>query len=284
MDLDDEDHSGDDDSPPASGWRRTATLVSGLIGLLVLPLLMLASWLLLPHGQRWMRVGQRGPLIPVSESQSDLFAIAVLTPFVAYSLWLLVRALLRHRKERVQDEMALRSALILGEGVHWQGRRGLYSFTGVRLLFCFLVALGPALCGLWLWHVLQGAGGWSFRLFFAVGPISLFFFCVVPAIVSAVGALREWAFDIFGTVVITDRRIAWLVPGGGRVYREITGNSLIGAAMVSGNDRRGWLTVTERRDGNINEVDLFGMPEPARALEAIERLIPNAELSASPPS
>jgi hypothetical protein len=229
-----------------------------------------------------MRVGHRGPWIPVSEWQSDLFVIAMLTPFVAFALWLLVRALLLHRKERVRDEIAFRHVLMLGEGVRWQGRPGLNSFTGTRLLFSFLVALGPALCGLWLLYILRGDGDWSPRLFFAVGPISLFFFCVVPPIVFAAATLQEWAFDIFGTVLITDRRIAWLVPGGSRVYREIAGNSLIGAAIVSGNERRGWLTVTERRDDDINELDLFGIPEPARALSAIEQLIPNPNSSALP--
>ena len=245
---------------------------------------MLASWLLLPHGQRWMRVGYWAPRIPISESQSDLIATLMFAPFVAVVLWWSVIGLLRYRQARAHKKIALRNVIKLGEDVRWQGRRGLYSFTGVRLLFSVPVVLGPALCGLWLWSILQGAGNWSFRLFLVIGPISLFFFCVAPPIVVAAATLQKWAFDIFGTVLITDRRIVWLTPGGGRVYREIAGNSLIGAAIVSGNDRRGWLTVTERHDDKVKEYDLFGMPEPARALSAIEQLIPSAELSASPPS
>jgi hypothetical protein len=76
-------------------------------------------------------------------------------------------------------------------------------------------------------------------------------------------------------MIVTDRRIAWCGRGG-ELYRELRGDELIAAFLVEGDARRGWISVTQQRRDGVAEVDLLGVPDPARALAAIGLLVENA--------
>lgn len=96
---------------------------------------------------------------------------------------------------------------------------------------------------------------------------------VVAAVLGAPVALRSRARELLGSVVVSDRRIAWVSPRHGHLYRTIEGADLLGVALVEARGGRGWITVSECRRGSVREIDLIGWPEPELALSAIRQTI-----------
>ncbi|APR54055.1 hypothetical protein CA223_03490 [Sphingomonas koreensis] len=161
--------------------------------------------------------------------------------------------------------------LKLGERVVWTARPGWQTLTGSRALVLSLTALTPVLIGWWFWRIVTGEGVWP-RAFWALLLIGLLFGSIVPAILLARRMLSNWVLDALGNVAVTDRRIVWLSPVRGAAYREIAGDSIIGAALVDRKGRRGWVSVTQQVGGDVREHDLFGLPDPEQAVAAIEAL------------
>jgi hypothetical protein len=139
--------------------------------------------------------------------------------------------------------------------------------------------VGPILYGWWLWHIWVGDAQLALKLFWTFAATVVLGGPAVAPLTVGRDAARRHLRDLFGTTVITDRRIAWLTPWRARVYREIAKRDVVAAALVEGDARRGWITVTECRDGCVTEIDLHGVPQPAAALAAIERLIDRSRLS-----
>ncbi|WP_156357735.1 hypothetical protein [Sphingomonas sp. Leaf62] len=106
-----------------------------------------------------------------------------------------------------------------------------------------------------------------FVLFVFSGPLGM-------AILHGPEAMQHLWYDSFGTMAVTDRRVIWIAPSNGFVYREIAGGDLVEAGLVEGNDARGWIALVERRGtDNVNEIDARGVPEPMAALSALDSLM-----------
>lgn len=159
--------------------------------------------------------------------------------------------------------------LIPGESVRWRGRPGLASFDSGRAfllfalclpLFFFLVTQGM----IWSSEPMLIAGlfitGMTFCLF---GYLALYLLAVFHE------RLRAWFFDMFGMVVVTDRRIAWAAPLSGRFYRDLAFSELIDATIVERKGRRAWVALTVRTRDDVRSEDLRGLPDADRFLAVL---------------
>ena len=266
-----EPEGGGDEPPFDTRTSRMLLLASIAIPLLCLLGLFLASAFTISGGSAWTG-GRAGPRIPVSPALARQILIGVGVAFLAVlaiqlarwgrQAWRAPRAPVAHAD----------AGLEAGERVAWEGRPGRRSLTGPRILLLSLAASAPLLFGAWLWAALAGAGAWQVKVFGALFPIFLFFGSVLPGMIAARRTLRSWVFDLFGRVVVTDRRIAWLTPGRGAIYREIPGGEIVAAALIEQSVRHCWVAVTREAQATVREHDLFGLPDPERAVAAIEAL------------
>jgi len=159
--------------------------------------------------------------------------------------------------------------LVPGESVRWRGRPGLASFDSGRAFLLFVVCL-PLLFFLvaqWMiWSsepmliVALFSSGMTFCLF---GYLALYVFAVFHE------RLRAWFFDMFGAVVVTDRRIAWAAPLSGRFYRDVAFAELIDATIVERKGRRAWVALTIRTRDDVRSEDLRGLPDADRFLAVL---------------
>jgi hypothetical protein len=156
--------------------------------------------------------------------------------------------------------------LALGESVRWRGRPGLASFDaaraiatiGILLPFLLLVA---TLAWIWGSHpdVLLG-------LFWTGFVFSLFGYLAIGLLFLFSERLRVWICDMFGTVLVTDRRVAWRTPFSKLIYRDLAFSDLIEAGVVERKGKRAWVTLSVRDGEEVRPMDLHGMPDADRFL------------------
>ncbi|WP_343521368.1 hypothetical protein [Sphingomonas sp.] len=263
----------EDDDDPLSGesrWVRIAVLASVMVVFCSVIGLWL-TWALTTTGETasvGFRGGQRIPISPELARVIFIGAGALLLVVLA----MLFAGGLRYAW-RAPDPSGSpgEAGLNLGEHVKWVGRPGWSSLTGAPAFLLLLTVLGPVLIGWWILGTpIDGLFGP--RGFWALLLIGLLFGSIVPAILFARRTLSSWVFDSLGTVAVTDRRIVWLSPMRGLAYREIAGDSIIGAALVDRDGRRGWVSVTQQVGADVEEHDLFGLSDPEGAVAAIEAL------------
>ncbi|NJR77359.1 hypothetical protein [Sphingomonas corticis] len=244
-------------------------------GALVLALLVAMAWLTVTaEGPAWIGRRRGGLVVPTLYVQVPL--LALLVPCIVVAAAGLVANLRRLLSDRA--EVSVAAGLALGEPVRWRGRRGLHAIGAGRLLALAGVGAVMMVFGLLTTRLWTGDGMlgekllFSFALLFVFGGV-LFFAATVGA-----SALAEWARDVAGTLVVTDRRIAWLHPLRAEVYRAIDADAIVDVTLVeNGEDhrsRRGWVAVTVRKGtSNVEAVDLTGLPDAAGAATAMRRLI-----------
>lgn len=265
-----DDSDIDTEIPGRTRGQRIAIIISSFVPLaailiccvvMVLPLLREGGWGRINHGPRVFvsAASMRAILLPYGIIFLIAFPVTVIG-LVRWA-WTLPVAL-----SEQFDPVGTR------EKVAWAGRPGWRSQPGSHLFLIALTLAAPCIFALWLWAIWSNASDPSVALFWTLLPIFFFFGSVVPGIVIGSDALREWIREAFGRVVITDRRIAW-AAGRDQVYREIAGRTLTGAALVEEQGQRGWISISQRIGDDVHELDLFGLPEPDRALAAIERLM-----------
>lgn len=263
----------EDDDDPLSGeprWVRIAVLASAMVVLLSFIGLWLIGALTTTGGAASVgfRGGQRIPISPELARAVFIGAGAIFLVVLA----MLFAGGLRYAGSTPDPSGSPGGVgLKLGEDVKWVGRPGWSSLTGARTFLLLLTVLGPVLIGWWILGTpIDGLLGP--RGFWALLLIGLLFGSIVPAILFARRTLGSWVFDLLGRVAVTDRRIVWLSPVRGVVYREIAGDSIIGAALVDRDGQRGWVSVTQQVGADVEEHDLFGLPDPEGAVAAIEAL------------
>lgn len=251
-------------------WKRVAIAVSSLI-----PIAALLAFGAIVAGQLTskggsLRIGY-GPPEPISAATAKEILIPIGAVFVLAFLAAIFR-LVRVARTAPEASASQFDRLGTSEATLWAGRPGLRSATGSRVLLFVLAAAAPFLFALWIWMAWNNARDPALAAVSTIWACLIFFGSAVPGIIIGSGALREWIRDTFGRVIVTDRRIAWVI-GGDLVYREIAGDSLISAALIEGQGRYGWVSVTQQVEDDVRERDLFGLPEPDQALIAIEQLI-----------
>lgn len=144
-------------------------------------------------------------------------------------------------------------ALAPDEPVRWRGSLGLASLDASKAIAAAAL-LTPAL----LLVLLQ-----VWVLLLAFGAVALL------ALVALGERLRSWFFEAFGTVLVTDRRIVWRVPGSDRLYRELALAELVDALIVEEKSGRAWVALTVRHRGDVRDEDLRGVPDPQGFLAAL---------------
>lgn len=165
------------------------------------------------------------------------------------------------------------TGLALGEPVRWSGRPGLHSLTWQRRLLFTGIFPFVLIYLYWLWSIWSGSSEWMVKLQFTAFATVPFSGLVLYVITYGIEAMREWARDATGLLVVTDRRIAWLHPWRSEVYRSIDATEIVDVVVVEQARRRGWIAVTVTTDGGVAPVDLFGVPRPADAAAAVRRLV-----------
>lgn len=159
--------------------------------------------------------------------------------------------------------------LLPGESVRWRGRPGLASFDTSRAFLLFAVCL-PLLFFLGAqWMIWSAEPMVIVGLFFSCMTFCLFGYLALYVLAVFHERLRAWFFDLFGTVVVTDRRIAWAVPLSGRFYRDLAFGELIEAAIVERKGRRAWVALTIRTRDDVRHEDLRGLPDADRFLAVL---------------
>jgi|GEM_PF-1470285 len=159
--------------------------------------------------------------------------------------------------------------LLPGESVRWRGRPGLASFDSGRAFLLFalclpLIFLIVALTMIWSSAPFAVAGFFCSGMVFCLfGYLALYLLAIFHE------RLRAWFFDAFGTVVVTDRRIAWAAPLTGRFYRDLAFSDLLEAAIVERKGRRAWVALTIRKGDDVRSEDLRGLPDADRFLAVL---------------
>jgi hypothetical protein len=265
-----DDPDTDDEILGLAPWQRVVIAISSLI-----PIAALLAFGAIVAGQLTSKGGSlrigHGPREPISAATAREILIPIGAVFVLAFLATIFR-LVRVARTAPEASASQFDRLGTSEATLWAGRPGLRSATGSRVLLVVLAIAAPFLFALWIWTAWSNARDPALAAVSTIWACLIFFGSAVPGIIVGSGALREWIRDALGRVFVTDRRIAW-VAGRDFVYREIVGDSLIGAALIEGQGRYGWVSVTQQVEDDVRECDLFGLPEPDQALVAIERLI-----------
>lgn len=221
-------------------------------------------------------VGRRGgPWTSVATWKVQTGALAILLPLTGVILWRLAWALvsLLGAVASLEQRSTEAKGLAPGEPVMWQGRQGWRGFTVGRLTLMSFAALGPALFLLWMWGLWSSVEPLTWKLFWTAGALIIFSGVILMVLLHGPGALQRCYRDLFGTMIVTDRRIAWLSPFSREVYREVSSAEIVDAFVVEDDDRRGWIGIVRFPRGNVVELDICGVPTPALALSALLRLV-----------
>lgn len=194
-------------------------------------------------------------------------AAAVLLPAIALLGWRLAFGL--YLFSIAARPASIDLSLEAGETIRWEGHQGIRALGRLPWMGIVVTAAVALLCVVSLWR------GWSTAESTSEGAFGTFIvlmlggFSVIGIIVIYGGEVMRLALD---RMAITDRRIIW-TDRRGRVGREPWGSELIGAGIVEGDERRGWVTVTTRRGRRVRELDLHGVPRPQAAVAAIDALM-----------
>lgn len=254
-----------------TGVRIAAVLICGLSSLLILGAMIMTIASL---RSETTFVGYRGgPWQAVSTWQVQVGVLVLLVPLTAWLLYGTTATLGRLAILALAQARSHPAGLALGEPIVWQGRQGWRGFSLGRLSFGAMGAIGPALFLIIGWHIWSGADTPAMKLFWTAATCIVLGGSVAMALITGPRALRRCYLDLFGTMVVTDRRIVWLSPLRRHVYDEVEGTELIDAALVESTRRRGWITIVRRAGADVRSIDVKGVPRPASALAALSRLI-----------
>ncbi|MEP9358959.1 hypothetical protein [Sphingomonas sp. KR3-1] len=159
--------------------------------------------------------------------------------------------------------------LAADEPVRWQGRPGFAALNMFQLVAApalFLPVLIYVLALQWSWD-----SGFPFKasLFLSAIWTMLLGGLVMISLVGFSDMLRGWIRAAFGTVLVTDRRIAWRVPFSDRIYREIALAKLVDAVIVERKRTRAWVALTVRKKTDVRAEDLRGIPDADGFLAAL---------------
>ena len=152
-------------------------------------------------------------------------------------------------------------ALAPGEPVRWRGRPGLASLDATRAIatigLCMPFAILVATLA-WIWSAHPSL---ILGLFCSAFVFNLFGYLALFLLSAFHERFRVWLYDAFGTLVVTDRRIAWRALGSGAVYRDLPLAELVEANIVERIGRRAWVTLLIRAEGGVRDMDLRGVPD-----------------------
>lgn len=162
------------------------------------------------------------------------------------------------------------TGLAADERTAWQGRPGLGSFDAMRGISVIAGALPMLAFGLWLWRIWARAESVAMALFWSAFALLCGGMTALAIVMSFHATAMQWLLDLFGRVAITQRRIVWIAPLTGRVYREIALGEIIMAELIEAAAGRGWISLTLTRD---REQELRGLPEPEATLAAIRKAL-----------
>jgi hypothetical protein len=170
-----------------------------------------------------------------------------------------------------------------GESIRWSGRRGFRATGANRLLMLGMAGplLLPFIWGVWAawskgnsmdsaFDKLLTGGGLLFLVCLYLGPIAWLALGHAPAF------LGDLFVEIFGRLVVTDRRILFTMPLTGAVQREVRAERIVEALLIDVDERgRGYISLTLKgEEGEKDEImDLYSVPDPDNALDSIGRLI-----------
>lgn len=260
-------------SRPARLWIvRTIAFLMGALPIALLLAAMIMAVVTLT-GETTL-VGRRGgPWTSVPTWQAQAGALAILVPLMGVILWRISFALVSLSKAVLSRQPTTTKGLALGEPVLWQGRQGWRGFTVDRLVLMSLAAIGPALFIMCMWRLWNSSDILPLKLFWTAGALMIFGGSIFMVLLQGPEALQRCCRDLFGTMIVTDRRIAWLSPCSREVYREVSGTEIVSAFLVEGDDRRGWIGIVRKHRGTVEELDLRGVPHPSPALSALSRFV-----------
>lgn len=259
------------------GSRRIAQAITGLlVGSAVLIGLgvMIGMIVTLPTPTTPVRHGRSGPWIEVPTWQVQACLLPILLALSAFTLWTLlcaVGAILKILRARARTRKI--RTLALDETVVWRGRQGWRGLAASHYVSAGLMLIGPTLFTLLLWIIWSGDAKFGLKTMtqslIAFGVLSgALLMTTLEGPDIFLGLYR----NIFGTLVVTDRRLAWLSPRQGHIYREIEGTDILAAGIVEQNGQRGWICLSQQYGKQVREIDMYGIPQPHLALAAIERL------------
>ncbi|WP_445190794.1 hypothetical protein ACT009_09155 [Sphingomonas sp. Tas61C01] len=221
-------------------------------------------------------VGRRGgPWTSVATWKVQSGALAILLPLTCVILWRLALAIISLLRAAGSSEQqpAEAKGLALGEPVVWQGQQRWRGFTSGRLVLMSLAALGPVFFLLWMWSLWSSVEALTLKLFWTAGALISFGGSILLVLLYGPAVLQRCYRDLFGTMIVTDRRLAWLTPFSREVYREVSSAEIVDAFVVEGNDQRGWIGIVRLKRGKIEDLDIRGVPDPALALSVLARLV-----------
>ena len=173
-------------------------------------------------------------------------------------------------------DLSLLHPLATGEAVRWSGRPGWRSFDRLRLFLLVPAALPVVAYLAWMAAIWTGPGLLVMRLVWSMVATTLVGGTAFGVLALGAGTAGDWLRDLVGVVVVTDRRLLWRMPLGGRVYREVEGAAILSADVVEGDGARGWVALRvagsgARRgaDAAARDLDLWGLPDPDGAVAAL---------------
>ena len=254
-----------------TGWGYLAVLLVATI----FPVMFIQE-ALRPDGNAYVRwLGTRYP-VPWTQARIVFGASGVaLLLLLAWQALATIRRIRAIPKAKAPD-YALESTEIR----RWQGRLGIASFGRERIIVAGLMALGAIPLAAALWWVWLGG---DFREGMILGQLAFtgaFLICLGPMAFGPLWVLlfrdNRWLYELAGSLLITDRRILWCGWNGEPVHK-LAAENLLGADLIGVRDGRGWISLRVRR-GRLGQegYELRGVPEPEKALAALQRLIPSA--------
>lgn len=227
---------------------------------------MLVFVLISDDGVAWIK-WPGGSWRSVSSWYVQVGAAAVLLPAIALLGWRLAVGL--YLFSIAARPASIDVSLEAGETIRWEGRQGIRALGRLHWMGIAVTAAVALLYVAWLWRSWSTADSPSKGMLGTSVVLMLGGFSVIGISVMYGGEVIRPALD---RMAITDRRII-SADRRGRVGRELWGSELIGAGIVEGDERRGWVTVTTRRGRRVRELDLHGVPHPHKALAAIDTLM-----------
>jgi hypothetical protein len=155
------------------------------------------------------------------------------------------------------------------EPVRWRGNLGLGTFDAGKAILAGALLIPPLLLGIALWSIWDGNRLVAFALLQSAFVLLVFGGLVFLALVALGERLRIWLFEALGTVLVTDRRIAWCAPRSGSIYRELALAELVDALIVEEKRERAWVALTVRHRDDVRDEDLHGVPDAQGFLAAL---------------